>query len=173
MTTCPSIKSHDDSNPTIPLPTTTETTSIITTTTSLPPPPLPRQSIVDPILVSQAVDKIVTNAVDWAMQALLRARFRDLPTRGSSQEENKEASHSQYHPFDLHLTPRHHPPTSPSAGHQVAPNSLMQDDFIPGEHVHLFDDEDSGNDHLPQAYSRKDWWKPLPEEERPATPEPA
>ncbi|GJZ14004.1 hypothetical protein Tco_0549234 [Tanacetum coccineum] len=30
--------------------------------------------------VSQAVDEIVTNAVDWAMQDPLRARFRDLPT---------------------------------------------------------------------------------------------
>ncbi|GJS27993.1 retrovirus-related pol polyprotein from transposon TNT 1-94 [Tanacetum coccineum] len=28
---------------------------------------------------SQAVDKIVTDAVDWAMQAPLRARFKDLP----------------------------------------------------------------------------------------------
>ncbi|GJU80243.1 hypothetical protein Tco_1282608 [Tanacetum coccineum] len=50
-------------------------------------------------------------------------------------------------------------------------DSLMQDDFILDEQVHLFDDEDSGNDHLPKADSRKDWWKPLPEEERPATPE--
>ncbi|GJV15715.1 hypothetical protein Tco_1361038 [Tanacetum coccineum] len=33
------------------------------------------------------------------------------------------------------------------------------------------DDEDSEN--LPKANSRQDWWKPLPEEERPATPEPA
>ncbi|GKE94391.1 hypothetical protein Tco_1579246, partial [Tanacetum coccineum] len=62
-----------------PLPTSTATTSIITTT-SLPSPPQPRQSIVDPILVSQAVDEIVTDAVDWAMQAPLRASFRDLPT---------------------------------------------------------------------------------------------
>ncbi|GJV01066.1 hypothetical protein Tco_1334635 [Tanacetum coccineum] len=30
--------------------------------------------------VSKAVDEIVTDAVDWAMQAPLRARFRDLPT---------------------------------------------------------------------------------------------
>ncbi|GJV97278.1 hypothetical protein Tco_1548855, partial [Tanacetum coccineum] len=30
--------------------------------------------------VSQAVDEIVTDAVDWAMQAPLRARFKDLPT---------------------------------------------------------------------------------------------
>ncbi|GJY50929.1 hypothetical protein Tco_0441776 [Tanacetum coccineum] len=33
-----------------------------------------------PHKVIQAVDEIVTNAVDWAMHALLRARFRDLPT---------------------------------------------------------------------------------------------
>nr|GEY59384.1 hypothetical protein [Tanacetum cinerariifolium] len=39
--------------------------------------------------------------------------------------------------------------------------------------VHLSDDEESENDHLPKADSRKDWWKPLPEEERPATLKPA
>ncbi|GJR62352.1 hypothetical protein Tco_1504514 [Tanacetum coccineum] len=55
--------------------------------------------------------------------------------------------------------------TSPS-------DDLMHDDSIPDEHVHLSDDEDSGNDHLPKDNVRKDWWKPLPEEERPATPEP-
>ncbi|GKE20290.1 hypothetical protein Tco_1431802 [Tanacetum coccineum] len=49
----------------------------------------------------------------------------------------------------------------------------MQDDSILEEHVLLFDDEDFENDHQPKADLRKDWWKPLPEEERPATPEPA
>ncbi|GJV76454.1 hypothetical protein Tco_1508038 [Tanacetum coccineum] len=38
--------------------------------------------------------------------------------------------------------------------------------------VLLSDDEDTGNDHLPKADMRKDWWKPLHEEERPATPKP-
>ncbi|GKB56495.1 hypothetical protein Tco_0912681 [Tanacetum coccineum] len=52
-------------------------------------------------------------------------------------------------------------------------DSLMQDDSILNEQVHLSDDEDSGNDHLPKDDSRKDWWKPLSEEERPATPKPA
>ncbi|GJW62206.1 hypothetical protein Tco_0111541 [Tanacetum coccineum] len=33
-----------------------------------------------PHQVSKAVDEIVADAVDWAMQAPLRARFRDLPT---------------------------------------------------------------------------------------------
>ncbi|GJW62936.1 hypothetical protein Tco_0114820 [Tanacetum coccineum] len=51
-------------------------------------------------------------------------------------------------------------------------DSLMHDDSIPDKHVHFSDDEVSGNDHLPKADSRKDWWKPLPEEERPATPKP-
>ncbi|GJU57832.1 hypothetical protein Tco_1235598 [Tanacetum coccineum] len=48
----------------------------------------------------------------------------------------------------------------------------MQDDSIPVEQVHLSDDEDSETDHQSKADSRKDWWKPLPKEERPATPKP-
>ncbi|GJX06617.1 hypothetical protein Tco_0194549 [Tanacetum coccineum] len=61
-----------------------------------------------------------------------------------------------------------------TAAQELSPtDSLMQDDSIPDEQVLLSDDEDSGNDHLPKADSRQDWWKPLPEEERPATPEPA
>nr|GEU35093.1 hypothetical protein [Tanacetum cinerariifolium] len=52
-------------------------------------------------------------------------------------------------------------------------NYLMNDDSIPDEQVHLSNDEDTGNDHLPKANMRKDWWKSLIEEERPATPEPA
>nr|GEV53528.1 hypothetical protein [Tanacetum cinerariifolium] len=51
-------------------------------------------------------------------------------------------------------------------------DSLILDDSIPDEKIHLSDDVDSGNDHLPTVDSRKDWWKPLPVEERPATPKP-
>nr|GEZ17760.1 hypothetical protein [Tanacetum cinerariifolium] len=67
------------------------TSTVMTTTTIPPPPPQPQQSTTDPTLlkridelkqhmVSKAVDEIVTDAVDWAMQAPLRARFSDLPT---------------------------------------------------------------------------------------------
>nr|GEY57088.1 hypothetical protein [Tanacetum cinerariifolium] len=42
-------------------------------------------------------------------------------------------------------------------------DSSILDDSIPDEQIWLFDDEDSGNDHLPKADSRKDRWKPLPE----------
>nr|GEW02156.1 hypothetical protein [Tanacetum cinerariifolium] len=51
-------------------------------------------------------------------------------------------------------------------------DSLIPDDFIPDEQVHLSDDEDSRNDHLPTSDLRKGWWKPLSAKERPATPEP-
>ncbi|GKE79385.1 hypothetical protein Tco_1545505, partial [Tanacetum coccineum] len=39
--------------------------------------------------------------------------------------------------------------------------------------VHSSDDEDIRNDHIPKVNLKQDWWKPLPEEEGPATPEPA
>ncbi|GKA52889.1 reverse transcriptase domain-containing protein [Tanacetum coccineum] len=39
--------------------------------------------------------------------------------------------------------------------------------------VHSSDDEDIGNDHIPKVNLKQDWWKPLSEEDRPATPEPA
>nr|GEU36093.1 hypothetical protein [Tanacetum cinerariifolium] len=58
-----------------PLPTSTTTGTIITTTTTLPPPPPhPQQSTTDSIVLQCIVDKIITDAVDWAMQA----RFSDL-----------------------------------------------------------------------------------------------
>ncbi|GKE79357.1 hypothetical protein Tco_1545477 [Tanacetum coccineum] len=50
---------------------------------------------------------------------------------------------------------------------------LMNDDSIPDEQVHFSNDEDTENDHLPKPDLRKNWWKPLPKEETPATPEPA
>ncbi|GJU90108.1 E-beta-farnesene synthase [Tanacetum coccineum] len=80
-----------------PLPTLTTTATATTTmtTTTLPPiPPQPQQGSSDSILikrigelkqhmanmveVSKAVDEIVTDAVDWAIQAPLRDLFRDL-----------------------------------------------------------------------------------------------
>nr|GEV97243.1 ribonuclease H-like domain-containing protein [Tanacetum cinerariifolium] len=58
--------------------TTTDTTTT-TITTTLPPPQAPQQSTTEAMMVSIAVSEVVTDAVDWAMQAPLRNRFRDLP----------------------------------------------------------------------------------------------
>ncbi|GKC58219.1 retrovirus-related pol polyprotein from transposon TNT 1-94 [Tanacetum coccineum] len=217
-----------------------------------------------PYKVSQAVDEIVTDAVDWAMQAPLRARFRDLPTVDmkailqqrmfeddsykahtihndlyEALQKSLELDYSNQRLADLEEarkkrrkrrdvprtplgsppSPLPPPPPPPSAGvfgalaaqqqgskapsssktvasasqsmawttsdtrfestnfmaaQELSPtDSLMQDDSIPDKQVLLPDDEDSGNDHLPKADSRQDWWKPLPEVERPTTPEPA
>ncbi|GKE62908.1 hypothetical protein Tco_1513275 [Tanacetum coccineum] len=56
-----------------------------------------------PHKVSQAVNEIVTDAVDWAMQASLRARFRDLPTIDMKEilqqwmfEDNSYKAHDVY-----------------------------------------------------------------------------
>ncbi|GKA71990.1 hypothetical protein Tco_0778206 [Tanacetum coccineum] len=49
----------------------------------------------------------------------------------------------------------------------------MDDDSVLDAQVHLSDDEDIGNDHIPKVNLKHDWWKPLSEEDRPATPEPA
>ncbi|GJR52614.1 hypothetical protein Tco_1403135 [Tanacetum coccineum] len=176
-----------------------------------------------PHKVSQAVDEIVTDAVDWVMQAPLRARFRDLPTIDIKEilqqrmfKDNSYKAHEVHNDLYEALSPPSQPPPPPpplagasdalgtsgaSGSSQLPPplpplsidtfgsaqyesdgisgaqdlsptDSLMQDDSIPDEQVHFSDDEDFGNDHLPKADSRKDWWKPLPEEERPATPEP-
>nr|GEV55890.1 hypothetical protein [Tanacetum cinerariifolium] len=69
--------------------TTDATTTKITTT--LPPPQAQQQSTAEAMMmkrieqldipqqVSKAVSEVVTDAVDWAMQAPLRNRFRDLP----------------------------------------------------------------------------------------------
>ncbi|GJU42045.1 hypothetical protein Tco_1195002, partial [Tanacetum coccineum] len=208
-----------------------------------------------PYKVSQAVDEIVTDAVDWPMQAPLRVRFRDLPTVDMKEilqqrmfaddsykahtvhndlyealQKSLELDYSNQRLADQEearafgapgtldssrssqLPPPPLPPSTGTSAQQQgnkAPSSsktaastsqsmawttsdtrfestgftaalelsptdyLMQDDSIPKEQVHLFDDEDSENYHQPKADSRKDWWKPLPEEERTATPEPA
>ncbi|GJR83573.1 hypothetical protein Tco_0154358 [Tanacetum coccineum] len=199
-----------------------------------------------PHQVSKAVDEIVTDAVDWAMQAPLRARFRDLPTVDMKEilqqrmfEDNTYKTHEVHNDLYEALqksveldysnqrladqeearkkkrkrresprTPPGSPPTQPPPppppvgasgalasalqsmawttsdtqyesadipeAQELSPTDyLMHDDSIPEERVHLSDDEDSKNDHQPKADSRKDWWKPLPEEERPVTPEPA
>nr|GEY75715.1 hypothetical protein [Tanacetum cinerariifolium] len=99
--------------------------------------------------------------------ALQKSLERDYSNQLLSDLE--EARQKKRKRRDLPITPSGSLPTQ----ELLLTDSLIQDDSIPDEQVHLSDDEDSENDHLPKAYSRKDWWKPLPEGERPATPETA
>nr|GFA55560.1 hypothetical protein [Tanacetum cinerariifolium] len=168
----------------------------------------------------KAVDEIVTDVLDWTMQAPLRAYFSDLPVK------SLENDYSNQHLSDLEAArqmkrkrcnsprtplgspPSHPPPLPPTTGASGAlgtsgasgssqfplsppppstgtsrfaqqqgkssPTDFMiNDDSITDEQIQLSEDEDIENDQLPKADTRKDWWKPLPTEERPATPEPA
>nr|GEU48256.1 hypothetical protein [Tanacetum cinerariifolium] len=160
-------------------------------------------------MVSKAVDEIVTDAVDWAMQAPLRARFSDLPAidmketlqqwmfkdksnkahedhmklydaleKSAQQQGNKAPSSSKSAasaPQSMAWTTSNirYESAGLSETQKLSPtDSLIPDDSLLDEQVHLSDAEDSGNDHLPTANSRKGWWKPLPAEERPTTPKP-
>nr|GEW95446.1 hypothetical protein [Tanacetum cinerariifolium] len=49
------------------------------------------------------------------------------------------------------------PPQPPLACVSGAPDYLTNDDSIPDEQVHMSDDEDIGNDHLPKADMKKDY----------------
>ncbi|GKC64795.1 hypothetical protein Tco_1097393 [Tanacetum coccineum] len=78
-----------------------------------------------PHKVSQSVDEIVTDAVDWAMKALLRARFRDLPTYEAMQKsleldysnqrlaEREEARKKRRKRLDAPRSPPGSPPSQP------------------------------------------------------------
>ncbi|GJZ66882.1 hypothetical protein Tco_0630122, partial [Tanacetum coccineum] len=160
-----------------------------------------------PQKVSKVVDEIVTDAVDWALQAPLHARFRDLPeadmkeillqrmweTGSYKTHEDHKNLYEALEKSESPRTPSGSPPPPPpppppslgASGALGAPGALsgftatqetsptdylLNDDSIPDEQVHLSDDEETGNDHLPKADLRKYWWKPLPEEVRPVTP---
>ncbi|GJU65545.1 E-beta-farnesene synthase [Tanacetum coccineum] len=138
-----------------------------------------------PHQVSKVVDEIVTDAVDWAIQAPLRDRVRDFP-----EADMKEIIH---HPrrkkkrrHDLPKTPLgsppHQPPPPPpptaapsysktAASVEYTAWTTTNTKLKP--FVHSSNDEDIGNDHIPKVNLTQDWWKPLSEEDRRATPKPA
>nr|GEX27929.1 retrovirus-related Pol polyprotein from transposon TNT 1-94 [Tanacetum cinerariifolium] len=122
-----------------------------------------------PHQVSKAVNEI--DAVDWAMQAPLRAHF-NLEEARQKKRKRRDVPRT---PFES--LPPQPPPPPPLVGASSTPGSKASSSSksaasAPKSMLHLSDDEDSRNDHLPTANSKKGWWKPLPAEERPATPEP-
>nr|GEV09786.1 integrase, catalytic region, zinc finger, CCHC-type, peptidase aspartic, catalytic [Tanacetum cinerariifolium] len=185
-----------------PLPTSTATTSTVMTTTTIPPPPpQPQQSSTDQTLL-QCIGELEQHMANL-LEYNLALEESDLPTADMKEilqqqmfedksyeahedhkklydalENSLECDYSDQLLSDLeeaHQKKRKRrnlprtPSGSPPTQHHL---HLLQQAHLVLQ-VHLSDDEDSRNDHLPKADSRKDWWKPLPEEETPATPEPA
>ncbi|GJR14529.1 retrovirus-related pol polyprotein from transposon TNT 1-94 [Tanacetum coccineum] len=131
-----------------PLPTSTATTTIIKKTTTLPPPPLqPQHSTTDQILIRRI--------------SKLKQHMENLIQDNSALEEklNKQGSYL-YNLENLNI-----PQKVSKAIDEIVTNAV--DWALQAPLRDRFRD-------LPKADIRKDWWKPLPEEEeRLATPEPA
>ncbi|GKB40176.1 hypothetical protein Tco_0885118 [Tanacetum coccineum] len=63
---------------------------------------------------------------------------------------------------------------SSSSKQQSGPHSKQPVKDIPmPETANIYDSEDTGSAHLPKITLRPEWFKPIPEEYRPVTPEPA
>nr|GEV50927.1 integrase, catalytic region, zinc finger, CCHC-type, peptidase aspartic, catalytic [Tanacetum cinerariifolium] len=139
--------------------TTTDTTTT-TTTTTIPPPQAQQQSTTEAMMVCIAVCEVVTDTVDWAMQAPLRNRFRDLP-----EADMKEILHQRMWETESYKTHEDH-----SLLFEALENSMNRDHFE--ELAQDLAEAHTGSAHIPTVNLRQDWWKPL-EEERVATPEPA
>nr|GEU46773.1 hypothetical protein [Tanacetum cinerariifolium] len=153
--------------------------------------------------VSKAVDEIVTDAVNWGMQAPLRARFSDLPAidmkeilqQRMFEDKLYEAHEDHKNLYDalqksLKRDYSNQLLSDLEEARQKKKRDVTYQELLLGLHryshhlhllqqaqlvleVHFSDDEDSWNDHQLKANLRKDWWEPLPEEERPAILEPS
>nr|GEY13568.1 hypothetical protein [Tanacetum cinerariifolium] len=182
-----------------PLPTSTATTTTITTTTTLPPPPpQPQQSIIDLTLL-QRIGELEQHMVNLIQDKSALEERSQEPLRGSGEVNESRpfrstlsrSDQSSYevsneirftkNSFWISATIATTPTTSSRRVwcssyirsiriFSVASTPVLHL-LIPTE-VHLSNDEDTGNDHLPKANMRKDWWKPLLKEEKPVTPEP-
>ncbi|GJU02247.1 retrovirus-related pol polyprotein from transposon TNT 1-94 [Tanacetum coccineum] len=185
-----------------PLPTSTKIVITITTTTSLPPPPSqPRQSTTDPILVrriaeleqhmvSKAVDEIVTDAVDWAMQAPLQARFSDLPACDYSNQLLEYLDEARRKKRKRRVSPRtplgsppspppHPPPLASASGAPGTSGASGSSQLPPPPLLHLLVASLGLKSYISDAMLHDDYIPeeqvhfPNDEEERLTTPEPA
>ncbi|GKE45549.1 hypothetical protein Tco_1472833, partial [Tanacetum coccineum] len=103
-------------------------------------------------LVSKAVDEIFMDVVDWAIQAPLRDRFRDLP-----EAEMKEILHHRMWETKSYEAHEDHKKLyealeklKPSVS-SIPEDLHMDADLAPDEHVCSSDDEDIRNAHIPKA----------------------
>ncbi|GJU69714.1 hypothetical protein Tco_1255973 [Tanacetum coccineum] len=178
-----------------------------------------------PYKIDEAVRENVKGAVQIALQAPLRERFRDL-----SEEDMKEMLHQRmfesgtYKSLPEHIAlyealeasmaqtqrdeflaekdmshkrrrddqdPHSPPPDSDiskrrrhDTGASDAPTSSSKQQFDPHaeqpvkdipipDSANIFDLEDTDSAQLPKTKQRPEWLRPIPDDERPATPEPA
>ncbi|GJS73913.1 copia protein [Tanacetum coccineum] len=97
-------------------------------------------------------------------EALQKSILRDEREQfdADKAEERKKMKSKQ----DSPKTPHGSPPPPPSRASGASESDFEAQDMVS-------DDEDIGSRHIPRVNLNQDWFKPLSEDERPATPEPA
>ncbi|GJT93219.1 hypothetical protein Tco_1082064 [Tanacetum coccineum] len=143
--------------------------------------------------IEESVKEVVTASVQHAMRTPLRARFRDLPTSDmkeillqrmlednydKGQEDHKIAYEAlqksiirdESEKLDVDKAEEQTKKKRASDSAQDPPPPPPSSTTNRG---YGSDDEDSGTRHIPKVSLNQQWFKPLSEEERPATHEPA
>nr|GEU85436.1 integrase, catalytic region, zinc finger, CCHC-type, peptidase aspartic, catalytic [Tanacetum cinerariifolium] len=159
-------------------------------TSAIPPmttPIIDLTSKPDSLNVSKAMDEIVTNAVDWAIQAPLRNRFRDFPEADMKEilhqqiwETNSYKAHEDhmmlYEAWEKFMNRDHTDELLTDLADVQKKKKKRHDSpkTPPGSPPHQPPPPpplaDIGNAHIPKVNLQQDWWKPL-EEDRPVTTE--
>ncbi|GJT99756.1 hypothetical protein Tco_1110095, partial [Tanacetum coccineum] len=133
-----------------------------------------------PYKINQTVNEVVKEVVHIALQAPLRDRFRELP-----EADMKEILHQRmFESSSYKSLPEH---VALYEGLEVSMKCANRDEFLAEkdksrkrrlkdvsvpDDVNISDSEDTNTAHLPKIKTRLDWLNPVPEEDRPETPEP-
>ncbi|GJX44570.1 hypothetical protein Tco_0261246 [Tanacetum coccineum] len=129
-----------------------------------------------PHKINQTVNEVVKEAVHIALQSPLRDRFRELP-----KADMKEILHQwMFESGTYKSLPEHDKSRKRRRNDQdPLPPPLDSDPSKKRRHasdasddVNVSDSKDTNTTHLPKIKTRPNWLKPVPEEDRPATPEP-
>ncbi|GKA21696.1 hypothetical protein Tco_0701685, partial [Tanacetum coccineum] len=131
-----------------------------TTTTTLPPPPQ-QQSI--PKL--ELVERVVA----------LEKKFSDLEQTNKNLDNTTRNLGSRVYTLELRDLPHKiDEVVRENVKKQSGPHAEQPVDEIPiPDSTNISDSEDTDSTHLPKSKQRPEWLKPIPDDERPATPEPS
>ncbi|GJS84370.1 hypothetical protein Tco_0750911 [Tanacetum coccineum] len=129
-----------------------------------------------PHKIDETVREAVKEVVHVALQAPLRDHFRELP-----EADMKEILHQQMFESGTYKSLHEHvalyealeaPMEQENRGEFLVEKDKSLEDVPMLDTTHISDLEDTDSTHLPKIKPRPEWLKPIPEEDRPATPEP-
>ncbi|GKD87378.1 hypothetical protein Tco_1358532, partial [Tanacetum coccineum] len=180
------ILSPRSSSPLVHAPIITATTVTTSTTLALPPPP-PTQSITNPyfrdlseIEMKEMIQQRMFKSGSYKSLPEYRPSSFSPPKDTDQRKRKKQdsgASASQQPPvqtsFAWTTTDIRDTPSSSSKKQSVSHSEQPTNDIPTPDEGHISDSDDHDNAHVPKIKPRAEWLKPVSDDERPATPEPA